>query len=260
MLLFVSSVVISILYNKWKHYPEIVCSSTLLDELPSDKQIVVFGAGGGYWPYYLGIAKFIQETYDISEINFVGVSAGTICCLGLVNKAPIDNVFAVCLEHIRFLNQHMTGLFGRWCLSCRYLSIQCMQDHNCVIRDNRRLFSAVSQITRKGLRKRYFNCGDTYEDIIESTITSYWIPFITAPFFQPVRKINGDWFIDGYLSGRDAEKKSLIIYPTIFERLPLSVYWLWFDRNYNIDLYKLGYEHAKKYRCKLDTFLQVKKL
>jgi len=30
--------------------------------------------------------------------------------------------------------------------------------------------------------------GDTYDDIIDATITSYWIPFITAPIAQPFRQ------------------------------------------------------------------------
>jgi hypothetical protein len=251
MLLFLGSIAISLLYNKCANISN---SCIVSDKLPTDKPIVVFGAGAGYWAYYLGIAKFIQETYEIDNMNFVGVSAGTISCMGLVNKVSIDAVFDVCIEHLRLLNTNWTGLFGRWCLNCRHLSIQCMKDHNSQIADNRRLFSAVSQITPFGLKKRYLSGGDTYDDIIDATITSYWIPFITAPIAQPFRQINGQWYLDGYLSGRDVAKNALIIYPTVFERLPLSIYWLWLGRDYNIWLYNLGYEHARKYRYKLDAF------
>jgi hypothetical protein len=256
--LFIGSALISCLNSWYKNYPDNSNSCITLDELPTDKPIVVFGAGAGYWAYYLGISKFIQETYPIDDCNFVGISAGTISCLGLVNKTSIDIVFAVCIEHLRILNEHTSGLFGRWCLNCRHLSIQCMHDNKCVISHNRRLFCAFSQITRNGLQKRYFNCGQTYDDIVDAATTSYWIPFVTAPFSQPVRKINGMWCIDGYMSGRDKAKDALFIYPTIFERLPLSTYWLWLGREYNIGLYKMGYDHAKKYRQKLDAFF-VKK-
>ena len=259
MFLFVSSIMMSVLYNKFVYYPDNSISCVVLDELPCDKPIVVFGSGAGYWSYYLGIAKFMQETYNVDDINFLGVSAGTISCLGLVNKVPIDIIFMYCIEHIRLLNQNTMGVFGRWCLNCRNISIQCMRDNKSVITDNSRLFSGVSQITRTGLKKRYFNCGETYEDIIDATITSYWIPFITAPFLQPVHKVNGMWCIDGYLSGRDKVQNAFIIYPTVFERLPLSIYWLWLGRDYNIGLYKLGYEHAKKHREKLDIFFYRKK-
>ena len=251
MLLFVGSIAISVLYNKWA---DVSNSCIVLDKLPTDKPMIVFGSGAGYWAYYLGIAKFIQETYKTDNMNLVGVSAGTISCLGLVNKAPIDDVFDVCLEHIRLLDLHWTGIFGRWCTSCRFLSIQCLKDHKSQIANNRRLFSAVSQITWYGLNKRYLFGGDTYEDIIDASVASYWIPFITAPILQPFRHINGAWYVDGYLSGRDVAKDALFIYPTVFERLPLSVYWLWLGRDYNIGLYNMGYEHAKKYRHKLDAW------
>ena len=109
MFLFVSSIMMSVLYNKFVHYPDNSISCVVLDELPCDKPIVVFGSGAGYWSYYLGIAKFMQETYKVDDINFLGVSAGTISCLGLVNKVPIDIVFMYCIEHIRLLNQNTFG-------------------------------------------------------------------------------------------------------------------------------------------------------
>ena len=149
MLLFASSIAISLLYSKWV---DVSNSCLVSDKLPTDKPIVVFGAGAGYWAYYLGVAKFMQDTYDMDNMNFLGVSAGTISCFGLVNKIPIDTVFDVCIEHLRLLNQHWTGLFGRWCLNCRRLSIQIMKDSGSQIAANRRLFSAVSQITPYGLR------------------------------------------------------------------------------------------------------------
>ena len=253
MLLFFGSMAISIICNKCAN---INSSCIVLDKLPTDKPTIVFGAGAGYWAYYLGIAKFIQETYYIDNMNFVGISAGTISCLGLANKTNIDIVFNVCLEHIRQLNVHWTGIFGRWCLNTRRLSIKCMFDQKSQIANNRRMFSAVSQLTWSGVEKKYFCGGDTYDDIIDGIITSYWIPFITAPILQPVRQINGAWYVDGYLSGRDFAKNALFIYPTIFERLPLSVYWLWLGRDYNIKLYNTGYEHAKKHRNKLDFFFE----
>ena len=103
MLLFFGSIAISVLYNKWT---DVSNSCIVLDKLPTDKPMIVFGAGAGYWAYYLGIAKFIQDTYKTNTINFLGVSAGTISCLGLANQIPIDDVFDVCLEHIRLLDLH----------------------------------------------------------------------------------------------------------------------------------------------------------
>ena len=254
MLLFFSSIAFSVLSNKWANISN---SCMIIDKLPTDKPMIVFGAGAGYWAYYLGIAKFIQETYDTDDMNFVGISAGTISCLGLANKIKIDDVFDVCLEHIRLLRLHWTGVFGRWCLNTRHLSIQCLKDHKSQIANNRRVFSAVSQITWSGLKKQYFCCGDTYEDVVDAIITSYWIPFITTPILQPFRQINRSWYVDGYLSGRDVAKNALFIYPTVFERLPLSMYWLWLGRDYNISVYRMGYEHARKYRYKLDNFLLI---
>ncbi len=249
----------TVIYNKVKYYPRHNNSCKLIDELPSDKQIVVFASGAGYWIYYLGIAKFIQDHYELDDINFVGASAGTICCNALVNGIPMDDVMDVSLGHLECMNRHCIGVFGRWALNARQVSIDNLITHKTCLVNNRRLFSSVSQVTRYGLVKKYFVGGNSYECVVDANVASYWIPFITAPFWQPFLNINGNYYLDGFLSGNEKTKdKCLVIHPKIFGRLPLYTYWLWLDRDYNIRLYQLGYDNAKRGRQKLDAFLKLK--
>jgi hypothetical protein len=257
MLLFVSSIIASVLYNKIKYYPENSTSCILLDELPTDRQIIVFASGGGYWTYYMGIAKFMQETYVLDDINFVGASAGAFCSNVLANKLTVDDSFFTCLNFLDKLNTHFTGTWWNWVLVSKDVSLDTMNFYKCNLHNNRRVFSSVTQLTSKGLIKKYFTCGESYESIIDSMITSYWIPFITAPFFQPFSKINGQYYIDGFLSGPEKINKqtTLVIHPHIFERLPFYTHWLWLGRDYNIWLFNRGYEQAKMNRHKLDKFL-----
>ena len=40
------------------------------------KTKIFFTSGGGYWTYYLGVAAYIQENYNLESCEFAGVSAG----------------------------------------------------------------------------------------------------------------------------------------------------------------------------------------
>ncbi len=256
LILFTSSIAMTIIYNKIKYYPCVSCTYTCLDAMPSDKPIITFTSGGGYWTYYLGIAKFIQETYEIEkkDINYLGTSAGVVSCAVLVNRIPADTVMKLCDEHLRIINTCKMGVFGNWCANAQHIYENTFRDNKIKLADNERLFSGVSKITMQGLKKQYLCTQVSYEDITTIINASCWIPFITAPFSQPVCKINDDMFLDGFFSGNDKIKNALIIYPWYFERMSLYRHWLWLGKDYNRDMYRLGYDHATKYRHKLDRF------
>ena len=47
---------------------------------------IYFHGGAGSFPYYLGIARYLQENYDLSDVSFAGCSAGCFPAIALAAK------------------------------------------------------------------------------------------------------------------------------------------------------------------------------
>ena len=108
------------------------------------------------------------------------------------------------------------------------------------------LFVAASRLRWFGFEKRYFVADSTAEAISDAVISSSWIPLITAPLFQPLYRIGGYLYGDGFWSGKDIvdRRKTIIIHPRTFERMSINNYWLWLDKDRLVALYELGQAHA----------------
>ena len=248
MLLFISSIFVHIIYNKIEFIKSSGNACNTVDTLPTDKKMIVFSAGGGYWPYYLGIAKYIKENYDLTDVCIVGTSAGGLSVLALSQPVNIDDIMNESLYTCSILSKYYFGVFSlQWSRLYKQLIIIFLSGKYV---QNTNSFFAVSRLTLFGLKKRYFISGVDMEAIADSAVASCWIPLLTAPFFQPFFYIGGSYYLDGFWSGKDKINKenSIIIYPWRFEKLPLYTYWLWLGRDYNIGLYNIGYEHARKYK------------
>jgi hypothetical protein len=58
--------------------PKIAKVSTTKKELPPGfEESVSFSGSAFYYFYHLGVAAYLQETYDLSKVCFLGASAGT---------------------------------------------------------------------------------------------------------------------------------------------------------------------------------------
>lgn len=252
-ILFCISIFATIVANKIK-YPALPYKENnikIYDIIPvKNKRLLNFSAGSGYWMYYLGIVKFIQQEYSLDNTDFVGTSAGAFCSSILATKAPIDDIIDYSIQHTERCSQNIWGVLGYWNIS--YYKAIVESCHNLNLKLHNNCYFGVSKLTLFGFKKQYFNTGTNHTDLAMALCTSCWIPFITAPFFQPLWNFYGD----GFWTGKDIIKheKHLTIYPNKFERLPLYTYWLWLGKDYNTKLFYLGYEHAYKHRKIFDDF------
>jgi hypothetical protein len=254
--LFALSIALTFLVNQPTIQPT-YSSIRTFDAIPrTHNRLLNFSSGAGYWVYYLGIAKFIQETYDLDDTDFVGTSAGSFVSVLLANRIPIDIIFhQFALEHIRRCQNNPFGVFGYWNISYAQAILDgCLHFH---LQPTRNFaYVGVSRWSRTHFVKLYLDSGLSHETVATTLICSCWIPFITAPFLQPLFRIGNHWYGDGFWTGNDisTHSKHLVIHPNRFERLPLTTYWLWLDPDYNIRLYNLGYQHARIHRQVLDEF------
>jgi hypothetical protein len=246
MLLFLSSIIITIVYNKSEFVESDANPCTTISELPLDKPTILFSAGGGYWPYYLGVAKYIKENYELSDVTIVGTSAGALPVLALTQPSEMDDVMNESLNLVDEISKYWTGVFSfQWSTLYKKSILKFLSNDYTT---NTNSFIAVSKFTPFGLQKQYFMADSNSHAITDTAVASSWLPFLTAPFFQPLLRIGDSYYLDGFWTGKDKINKdnSIVIYPDRFGKLPLFTYWLWLGRDYNFKLYNLGYEHASK--------------
>jgi hypothetical protein len=152
------------------------------------------------------------------------------------------------LAMVEQIKQYYLGIFSlQWAKLYRKGTLTGL-DRN--LKPTQNLFIAVSELTWFGFEKRYFVPDSTVEGVADAMIASSWIPLITAPLFQPLFRIGTKYYGDGYWTGKDKiadRNKAIVIYPRIFERMSLSHYWLWLDRDRLVALFESGYAHAEKY-------------
>lgn len=246
--------------NKLK-YPVIVADCDkiqIYNRIPTtkNKKIMNFSAGAGHWIYFLGVTKFIQEEkYDITNTDFVGTSAGAFASAVCAYNTPHDIIFEQALLHLERCRNNWFGCFGYWNTSYRKAVLDSC-DQLQTVKPITNIFIGVSKLTLHGFQKQYFDGGLTPNEFATALQTSCWIPFVTAPIFQPLFCVCNALYCDGFWTGKDdaPHAKQLVISPNKLEWLPLYTYWLWLGNDYNTMLYKLGYEHAKKHRKLFDEF------
>jgi len=252
--LFAFSMIATILMNQPTIQP-VHSSIRVFDAIPrSNRLLINFSAGCGYWTYYLGIAKFIQDNYDLDEVDFVGTSAGAFPSSLLSFRVPIGDIFCLLHQHLDRCRTKVFGVFGYWNISYRRAILDLCRHFD--VKPRRNNYIGVSILTPTGFRKLYFDCGASHETVATSIIASCWIPIITAPVIQPLLRIGNYYYGDGFWSGKDKSnhEKQLVIYPNCFGRLPLYTYWLWLGENYHMKMFNSGYEDAAKNRHVFDEF------
>lgn len=256
--LFAVTILSTILYNKIQYPPINTKYDTIkiYDDIPvSNDRLLNFTAGAGYWTYYLGIAKFIQENYKLDTTDMIGTSAGSLVCTTLAYKIPIELVLKYALAHLERCNENTLGVLGYWNIGYKKAITSCYAELN-ITTTVPNMYSGVSRLTKYGFKKQYMDGGSDIDTLMTSLVASCWIPFITAPLFQPLIYIQDALYGDGFWTGRDTShhKKCLVVYPNKFRRYPLYTYWLWTGRDYNIRMFNQGYEDAKQNRRILDDF------
>jgi hypothetical protein len=242
--------------------PYIVCIEEvpqIIEELPSNAKIVNFAAGAGNWPYYYGIARFIQDTYKLENISFLGTSAGSGPISGLLHNIPIHVMFEETNTMISNLKRCWFGILSHRLLIDYQILGKTFFDKpeykNLDLSKHNRLFVGVSTPLFK---KKYFTNFANTKSMIDSFIISTWIPFIIAPTFQPFCKYGDGFYLDGFMSGKDKHKNMLVIKPNMWKTYSKYTnainHWIWLDPKHNRKMYYKGYLDAENNRQTFDDF------
>lgn len=147
------------------------------------------------WPYYLGVAHYIYENYDLEKIKFLGSSAGSFAAVPLVmGMDPYDwcrRDWVKCINHYesRSLGSFLDSLEFYQDLWDKYLP------EDAHLRANNRLFLSIT------LFPRFENCVvssyPTRKDLINCLCATMCLPIV---FLRSFPRTHLGLAIDGGLT------------------------------------------------------------
>ena len=186
--------------------------------------LVNWEVGGGLWTYYVGFAHYLQDHHDLSNVVFVGHSAGVEASYWLALEIPMRHVWAKYREfiqlvdtcatkalwnwshfsrqgHLIFIADMPTEENGAWGANHREVSHITPCSDELLERLRKRYVCAASKLVwapwRTGnllprLEKVYWGAYSSHAAAVNCALSSYNIPLITAPLSWPFASIVSD--------------------------------------------------------------------
>ncbi len=226
------------------------------------KKGIVFHGSGGLLYYYMGIAEYIQNNYDLTDIEFCGVSGGSIPAFILSTELPVKRIWETCfLDWLTSMNKEdnflILSIFSEKSLKKLINNLKNVlnesEQADVVRKINHRLSIRMTRIAFFEIKQEYINNWTSIEDLLECIIASCWIPGI---FGSLTRNYKGNEYIDGGFpnSIEDRGDEWIKIKVNTFQNIPEDIKVLLFASSLDTinspeiaeKLYNQGYKDAMK--------------
>ena len=159
---------------------------------------IYFHGGAGSFPYYIGIARYLQENYDLRNTSFAGCSAGCFPAIALSAKI-CDGIFynKVLLPSIKDIQKTniQNGLMFRdamlgsdWIKHLKKHVKTAIVESGNFDNINKKCSLLVTHVDTNNVKPEFIRKWDSVDDLIDCCITSSWIPVIFGGFFKQFRK------------------------------------------------------------------------
>ena len=215
---------------------------------------VVFTGCGGMIAYYFGIAKYLQENYDLNDIIFGGVSGGSIVALFLNTKEDIKNIKKYTDSICDNINNYKTGaVFNTLDILKNSLTeyIEEKKDDEFYKNLNNNFFVSITEFYP---RKKNICYWESNNDLIDSIIASCSLPLLGKSLINYYRE---SYCIDGVFLNN---------YPILYKELPVHYitpfqfrkiinpawFYIYGNKDWFEKLYKIGYNDATNNKLELD--------
>ncbi len=224
------------------------------------KGIAFHGSGGLLW-YYMGIAQFIQDNYDTSDLQFCSVSGGCLPGVFLSSGLSIQKIWEECfIPWIIDINKLPskgailpTFTEKSMAILLKYLKQSITNEDEILKKINTHLSIRMTKSSLFNGGQVYVNKWSSLEDIINCVTASCWLPGI---FGKLTKTYKGSEYMDGGFphSIEDKGEDWLHIKITTFQDISQDVKTLLYLTSlYTIgsvsiaqELYNLGYTDSHK--------------
>lgn len=232
---------------------------------------ILFGGGAGLFSYYIGISKYIFENFDLENVVFAGVSAGSIAALSLsignIEKGYfIDKVILEGINTMRKVNSSNGLFFKDGVIGPEGIKLlkknltKAIQESNKFENVNKKCTIIATRLDGINPVTEYIQHWDSINELVECISASCWVPMVFGEISTKFRGMN---YIDGgfpflFNSGKieNSEYDWINIDLHTFNRFQdnplqsaLNLGALFFSANdsFTTHLIDLGYEDAKKH-------------
>ena len=216
---------------------------------------IIFHGGAGLGYYYLGIARYIQTTYNLypNDYVFIGCSIGCLSALGLASEYNIDSLVNDYIIRIydNFANSNYKYLFNIYNELSEQLEKVLPDD----IYTLTNLKISLTEVSNFKCTNVLLDTWGNKSDFIKSIIISGFIPILGKHLYKPFKGRN---YIDGGVTTSilDDDEFTLNIFYNKWRVIPNSWYIPCTDKKWNTYLYNLGKEDAHKHKSYLDRYFK----
>ena len=201
-----------------------LCLSTPAPPQNLSKSSISF-AGGSYFSatYSMGVLKFLQEAFDLSEMIFLGDSSGCFPALTAALDMPAEDAIQNCmLKSLR--DKHALPFYGfsQWSDVLKKNLLFAIEEYDLadqahkIVKD--RLYISVTRLDSEPwfLHNELVSSYHSDEDLTQAIVTSCHIPWILSKDFST--QWRGHTYIDGGLTNHNPklDENTLCIHPLLF--------------------------------------------
>jgi hypothetical protein len=220
---------------------------------------IVFGGCGGSFPYFMGIADYIQVNYDLANCTFAGVSAG---CLPAVLLATDHNVYHCMLTNyvplLQDTNKSWSKAIGRWNDLAWLHTMAALDNEKDYQRANRCLKLYLAKVTKyipfrtqEEIVSNWHNNGD----LVNCMRASGFVPIYDTTLFGTFR--DDTKYIDGVCAFNEPLNNPLYFHTQKWKHFGWWDMICGGDKKWGMDLFYQGWNDAYNHRDELNTYLTL---
>lgn len=222
-----------------------------------------FNGAGGHYCYLLGIAKILQEYYNLDTVIFSAYSAGCIpallLCLGLDIQTEINNINTPLIKKLQICT---TKAYFNFLPNLEYTLLKRFNNisNDIYLKANNKMYCNLTHIP--SFKNHIYNNYKNNEDLIKCTMASGHIPIYNNTLLYTY---NNKYYVDGGLAPKinsdclfKNDDRILEIKTNMFRKLSTSFIFISTDIEYSNSLYDLGICDATQNLAYFDLFLEKK--
>ena len=213
---------------------------------------ISFAGSGGMYHYYLGIAKVLQDNFDLSNVIYGATSGGCLPALLLLLGEDIDKIHYECNHEIlKEVSGYWLGSLFNWNSTVRkHVYNYLFDDVHTIVND--KLFISVTKLEFP-VKNEIVSHWDSKDDLIECIQCSGFIPLLFEPrawyWYRDSRYIDGGFTNNCVKTGEGIPH--IYITTDMWRQVNYNWIWCYSDTEWAEQLYKWGKEDAMEH---LDTF------
>ncbi len=257
LILFFPSIVyytVEKLYAEPYDYKKLISVMGEDNSAPYFEESISFSSAAFYYFYEFGVAAYLQETYDLSKVRFIGASAGVLPSIFLACDVPIEKVMKEWMPRVyEILRKKPTGVYFNIFDAMHNAGLHMLVDDSFKKASGRVAFSLTKVDSWHIINERISNFSSTKE-LIEAGFASGHLPLLVNG--DLVATFKGKTYIDGALTDYQPvfDDNTIKVSPYMWSYVWCAQSPLWFlslygdtseERNWR--LYNDGYQDAKNH-------------